>query len=82
MARLTYRERKRLSKETFAIPSKAPGGGSYPVPDKAHARSALQRVHQYGNAQEHAAVHRKVGQKFPELLARHLLKHHRGKRRG
>ena len=43
MAKLSYAQRKRLSKSQFVIPSKAPGGGSYPIPDITHARNALAR---------------------------------------
>jgi len=77
MARLTYQQRKRLPRGSFAIPSRAPGAGSYPVTDRAHARAALQRVHQFGSPAEHAAVHRKVKQRFPGMLARHMAEHHR-----
>ncbi len=80
MARLTYQQRKRLPGSAFAIPSKAPGAGSYPVTDRAHAQAALQRAHQFASPAEHAAVHRKVGQRFPAMLARHLAKHHRRRR--
>lgn len=37
MARLTMAQRKALPKSDFLVPSKAPGPGSYPVPDKEHA---------------------------------------------
>ena len=37
MARLTGKERGKLPKSDFAGP-----GGSFPIPDKAHARAALQ----------------------------------------
>ena len=40
MAKLTMAERKRLPKSDFAVPSKAPGPGSYPEPDEEHARVA------------------------------------------
>jgi len=40
MAKLTTSSRKHLSKKTFGIPSKAPGSGSYPMPDKKHAAVA------------------------------------------
>jgi hypothetical protein len=82
MARLTFAQRKRLPKSVFAIPAKAPGPGSYPIPDRAHARAALQRAHQFASPAEHAAVHRAVGRRFPDLLAEHLARHHRGQRRG
>ena len=34
---LSMAERKKLPKSDFLVPSKAPGPGSYPVPDKKHA---------------------------------------------
>jgi len=37
MARLTTKQRKRLSKKSFAIPGKR----AYPINDKSHARNAL-----------------------------------------
>ncbi len=39
MARLTAKQRKALPKSTFAGP-----GRSFPIPDKNHARAALQDV--------------------------------------
>jgi hypothetical protein len=56
--------------------------GSFPVTDAAHARNALARAHQLGRkgGPIDQAVHRKVGQKFPGLLRRHLQNAHgRGK---
>lgn len=41
MAKLTSKARKALPKSDFAVPSKAPGPGSFPIEDKAHARAAL-----------------------------------------
>lgn len=40
MARLTAAQRRKLPKSAFAVPSKAPGPGSYPIPDAAHAKAA------------------------------------------
>jgi len=40
MAKLSMAERKALPKSAFAVPSKAPGPGSYPIPDQAHANVA------------------------------------------
>jgi hypothetical protein len=34
MAKLATTARKRIPKSSFAIPSKKPGSGSYPIPDK------------------------------------------------
>ena len=64
---LEYDERKKLAKSSFAIPSKAPGSGSYPIPDISHARNALARVAQNGTPAEQGAVRRAVYSKFPEL---------------
>ena len=33
-------QRKALPKSAFLVPSKAPGPGSFPVPDKGHMRNA------------------------------------------
>ena len=67
MPKLTTAQRKKLPKSSFAIPSKAPGSGSYPVGDKAHARNALARVAQHGSPSEKAAVRRKVKAKYPSI---------------
>lgn len=70
MARLTTRGRKRLKKSAFAIPSKRPGSGSYPLPDLAHARNALARVAQHGTPAEKRRVRAAVARKFPALARR------------
>lgn len=43
MAKLTTKQRKALPTSDFAVPSKAPGSGSYPVSNPSHARNALAR---------------------------------------
>lgn len=43
MAKLTSAQRKNLSGSSFAVPSKAPASGSYPIEDKNHAKAALSR---------------------------------------
>ncbi len=43
MAKLTSADRKSLPKQDFAVPSKAPKSGSFPIPDKSHAQNALAR---------------------------------------
>lgn len=51
MARLSAAQRKALPKSSFAVPSKATSAkgkaapGSFPIPDKAHARAALRLAH-------------------------------------
>jgi hypothetical protein len=41
MAKLSAADRRALPKSSFLVPSKAPGPGSYPVPDAAHRRAAV-----------------------------------------
>jgi len=66
--RLSYGERKKMPKSEFAIPSEKEGGkGGYPIPDKRHARNALQRVARFGSSSEKAQVKRKVHSKFPGI---------------
>ncbi len=65
MARLTYKQRKALPKSAFAVPSKAPGPGSYPMPDAAHARNARARVARFGTPAQKAAVKRKSAKFIP-----------------
>ena len=88
MARLTYRQRKALPKSAFAVPGgtkarrEKNGGGSFPIPDKAHARNALARAHQRPHGPGSYAdrqVHKKVKEKFPELYRQHIQRAHRGK---
>lgn len=65
MAVLSAKARKQLPKKDFAVPSKAPGAGSYPIPDAAHARNAMARVSQFGSPAQKSAVKSKVAKKFP-----------------
>jgi hypothetical protein len=44
MAKLTTAQRKALPKSDFAIPSKAPGPGSYPINDPSHRANAKARA--------------------------------------
>ncbi len=44
MAKLTEKQKKAVPKSKRGIPSKS-GTGSYPMPDKAHARAALRLLH-------------------------------------
>ena len=72
MAKLSTAQRKKLPSSSFALPGKGkgPGGkgaGSYPIPDKSHARNALARVAQHGTPAEKVTVRRKVHTKFPEI---------------
>lgn len=67
MAKLTGKQRKGLGKSQFAIPSKAPGSGSYPIPDRSHAANALSRVSANGSPAEKAEVRAKVHDKYPDM---------------
>ena len=61
MAKLTAKQRKRLTTRDFAGP-----GRSFPIEDPGHARAALSRAAHKGGAVEsqvRAAVHRK----FPSI---------------
>lgn len=63
MAKLTYKERKKLPKSDFVYP----GRKAYPINDKAHGRNALARVAQNGTPAEKAKVRAAVHKKFPSL---------------
>ena len=63
MARLTSAQRKKLPSSAFAEPGKR----KYPVNDRNHAKNALARVSEYGDADEKAAVRSKVKKKFPGM---------------
>ena len=72
MAKLTTAARKKLPSKSFALPGKGKGpsgkgAGSYPIPDKSHARNALSRVAQHGTPSEKATVRAKVKAKFPGI---------------
>ena len=78
MAKLKMADRKSLPSEDFAVPSKAPGSGSYPIEDESHARNALSRSSGKPVAgQVRAAVHSKfpgIGEKKPDALDRAMAK--------
>ena len=40
MSKLTSAARKRIPKSEYGLPEKAPGPGSYPMPDRKHAAIA------------------------------------------
>jgi len=63
MAKLTGKQRKKLPKSSFAIPSKR----KFPIPDKAHARNALARVKQSGTKAQQKKVRAAVTKRFPSL---------------
>jgi hypothetical protein len=65
VARLTAAQRKRIPKSKFGVPSKAKTAkgkakpGSFPMPDKAHARAAL-RLIKHAPASKRAAIRNKA----------------------
>jgi hypothetical protein len=67
MAKLTTKARSKLKSSSFAVPSKKPGSGSYPIPDASHARNALARVSQHGSPAEKAKVRAAVHRKYPSI---------------
>jgi hypothetical protein len=67
MAKLTSKARSKLKSSSFAVPSKKPGSGSYPIPDASHARNALARVSQHGSPSEKAKVRAAVHRKYPSI---------------
>jgi len=62
VAKLSMAERKRLPKSDFAVPSLAPGPGSYPMPDKKHAAVAKGLAAMHGGPVK--AVDAKAKRKF------------------
>jgi hypothetical protein len=63
MAKLTMAQRKAMPKSEFAVPSKAPGPGSYPMPDKEHAAVAKGLAAMHGSPNK-AAIDRKADKKL------------------
>lgn len=63
-AALNAQARKNVSKGDFVFPDKAPGSGSYPIPDRAHGANALARS---AGKPEHDAVRRKVCSRYSDL---------------
>ena len=65
-------ERRALPDSDFALPGKGKGpqgkqAGSYPIPDKSHARMALAMVAKHGTSEEKSKVRAAVEKKFPGI---------------
>ena len=65
-------ERRALPDSDFALPGKGKGpqgkqAGSYPIPDKTHARMALAMVAKHGTSAEKETVRAAVEKKFPGI---------------
>jgi hypothetical protein len=65
--KLTTQQRKNLSSSQFAVPSKAPASGGYPINDLSHARNALARS---SRKPVEAKVRAAVKKKFPAIGAK------------
>ncbi|MBV8089474.1 MAG: hypothetical protein JO139_07835 [Alphaproteobacteria bacterium] len=63
MSDMKTKDRKKLSKKSFALPGKR----KYPITDKAHARNALARVAQHGTKAEQKKVRAAVKKRFPGI---------------
>ncbi len=63
MSILNTKQRNKLPKTEFAIPSKR----KYPMENASHARNALARVSQFGTPTEMAQVRRAVHAKYPNM---------------
>jgi len=63
MAKLTYKQRKRLKGKSFVYRRER----KYPIHDIAHARNALARVAQHGTPAEKKRVRAAVYRKYPSL---------------
>lgn len=60
--KLTTEARNNLPSSDFALP-----GRRYPIENPSHARNALARVSQHGDAEEKAKVRAAVHHKYPDI---------------
>lgn len=76
MSKLTMAERRKLPLSDFAVPSKAPGPGSYPEPDAAHAHAAagLAGMHHASSAVKHKIHEKAVHKGLAHAALMHSLK--------
>lgn len=68
--KLSSAERDALKDSDFCYVRTKPDGTKirkYPIPDLSHAKNALSRVSQFGNAKMKALVRKKVYKKYPQL---------------
>jgi len=66
---MSYKQKSKLPKKSFAVKTKEGygGKGKYPIPDASHARNALARVSQHGSPAEKAKVRSAVKKKYPSI---------------
>ncbi len=67
MAVLTAAQRKALSTKAFGLPEKAPGRGSYPMPDKAHAIAAESRASANATPEQQKRIRDKAHRMYPGM---------------
>ena len=60
--KLTTNKRNRMSASSFALPEKR----AYPINDRAHARSALSRLHN-ATRSEQKQIKKAIDQRYPGL---------------
>jgi len=75
MARLTAAARKALPLSDYGVPSKAPGPGSYPMPNRKHAGLAKGMADKFAGPTVRAEVDRKADKKLGESKARPMDEH-------
>jgi len=66
MAKLTSKQRNKLRKSQFALPSQR----KYPINDKAHAKNALARAAQHATPSQERRIKTAVYKKYPSLKNR------------
>jgi hypothetical protein len=66
MSKLTGKERDALPASSFAVPLRR----AYPVNDPAHAKAALSRVAQHGDASLRKKVRDAVANRYPSIKSR------------
>ena len=64
MAKLTAAQRKALPKSDFGVPSKAPGPGSYPMPDAKHKAVAKGYAKRFASPSERKKIDAKANRKL------------------
>jgi hypothetical protein len=64
LVKLSTAQRQALPKSEFLVPSKAPGSGSFPIPDKSHMQNALAVAHGAHGAPKRPAVAAKAKAKL------------------
>lgn len=64
---LSTADRKSLPKKVFGLPEKAPGRGSYPMPDQAHAKLAEGFAKKNATPMQQKKINAKAKKLFPGM---------------